>query len=126
MRQVTLITALALIVCASGFAQTKPASTRSSSLSKPEPDVRTFELTPVPPPTPALKHHLLFTYDERIPGNAALPYLQATLLLAPDSNEKAQRALDALDAKDEAGFTAAADSIDLPSMLDELDVAGRR
>src|SRR3954452_18808677 len=120
MRHAALVFVLALIVCASGFAQstTKPSS---KALSKPEPDVRTFELTPVAPPTPALKHHLLFTYDERMPGNAASAYLDAVLLLAPDSNDKAEKALAALDAKDEAAFAAAADSIDLPSMFDELD-----
>jgi hypothetical protein len=122
MRHLALTMMWVLSVCAAGVFAAEPATKHADS----EPEVRRFELTPVAPGSPVLKHHLLFTYADRIPGNAALAYLDAVLLLGPDSNDKAQRALDALDAKDEKAFAAAADSIDLPSMLAELDVAGRR
>jgi hypothetical protein len=134
MKRLALTTMSVLSVCAVALAQpaklppglpaTRPASQPAPTPA--EPEVRSFELTPVAPPTPALKYHLLFTAAERVPGNAALAYLDAAFLLAPDSNEKAERALDALGAKDAKAFAAAADSIDLQTMLDELDLAGRR
>ena len=61
-----------------------------------QPDERSFELTAVAPPTPALKYQLL--YDdlvERRPGNAALLYLDAVLIMGNDAKEKAGEALNA-------------------------------
>jgi hypothetical protein len=104
-----------LSLCASSIAQT----TRKA-------DVRTFELTAVAPPTPALKHQLLFSFAERIPGNAAIAYLDAILLMGPDTGDKTEKALEAYDAKDMKAFETLARELDLASMFDELDVAGRR
>jgi hypothetical protein len=132
MKRLVLTTMCVLNVCAVAAspvafaAAPPPAPATKKAQAGMEPEVRRFELTPVAPPASGMKHHLLFDYSERIPGNAAIAYLDSVLLLAPDSNDKAQKALDALDAKDQAGFAAAADSIDLPAMLAELDVAGRR
>jgi hypothetical protein len=132
MKRLALTTMCVLSVCAVTATSSSPAPAAEAppatkkAQAAPEPEVRRFELTPVAPPTAGMKHHLLFDYSERIPGNAAIAYLDAVLLMAPDSNEKAEKALKALDARDEAGFAAAADSIDLPAMLAELDVAGRR
>lgn len=128
MKRLALTTMCVLSVCAvatsSALAAEAPATKKAPAA--PEPEVRRFELTPVAPPTSGMKHHLLFDYSERIPGNAAIAYLDSALLLQPDSNDKAEKALSALDAKDEAGFAAAADSIELSAMFAELDVAGRR
>jgi hypothetical protein len=133
MKRLALTMMCVLSVCAgrASFATaaepaSNPASNPASKPAAPEPEVRRFELTAVAPPTPAMKYALMFTFAERIPGNAAMPYLDAGLLLEPNSNDTAQRALDALDANDEQGFAKLADSIDLLSMFDQLDVAGRR
>src|SRR5207248_232263 len=91
--------ALCLIACSTALAQT----------SKPSPDVRAFELTATPPSTPALKHELLFDMlADRRTGNAAILYLDCTLLVTPESREKAEQALAAYDAKDMAKFAALA------------------
>ena len=113
-RSILFVTTLA--VCAAAAAQTtRPAETR------------TFELTAVPPPTPALKYQLLFDdIGDRRPGNAAILYLDAILLMGPDTKDKAGDALAAYDAKDLKKFDALADSLDLPNVFDELDLAGRR
>jgi hypothetical protein len=73
-----------------------------------------------------MKYALMFNFAERLQGNAAMTYADAVMLLKPDSNDTAEKALDALAANDEAGFAKAADSIDLPALFDQLDVAGRR
>src|SRR5262245_6676203 len=122
MKRLALTMMCVLSVCARGAVAAEPATKPAA----PEPEVRRFELTPVAPPTPALKYNLMFTYAERIPGNAAMAYADSVVVLAPDSNDTADKALKALDANDEKGFAAAADAIDLPAMFDELDVAGRR
>src|SRR3954466_15142914 len=74
-----------------------PATGPASRPAPPEPEVRSFEVTPVAPPTPAMKYHLMFTFDQRLPGNAAMTYAGAVMLLRPDSNETADKALAALD-----------------------------
>jgi hypothetical protein len=120
MKRYVLFLALVLSVCASIRAQTTQSSTQ------PAPDVRSFELNPVAPPTPALKYQLLFDSSDRYPGNAAIVYMQAILFLRADTPEKAEKALDAYEAKDLKTFNSLADSLDLPSLFEELDVAGRR
>jgi hypothetical protein len=95
--------------------------------SDPKLETRTFELTPAAPPTPALKYQLLFDdLGDRRPGNAALLYLDAILLMPPDGKEQAQKALEAFDAKDAKTFDAIADKMNVTNVLDELDLAGRR
>lgn len=126
MKHLTWITMCVLNVCAGVATVTAAPPTTKATTVGGEPEVRRFELTPVGPSTPALEHHLMFTYADRIPGNAAIAYMDAVLLMAPDSNDKAEKALDALSANDAKAFAEAADSIDLPSMFDELQVAGRR
>src|SRR5437016_224960 len=73
-----------------------------------QPDSRKFELTATPPPIPALKHQLLFNYSQRTPGNAAMPYADAILLLGADTNDKADRALAAYDTGDFKTFDSLA------------------
>ena len=92
-----------------------------------QPDERSFELTAVAPPTPALKYQLL--YDdlvERRPGNAALLYLDAVLIMGNDAKEKAGEALDARNAKQMTYFATLADSLELPSVFQELQLAAQR
>lgn len=92
-----------------------------------QPDVRTFELTPSAPPQPVLKYQLLFDdLADRLPGNAAILYLDSILLMGPDAKEKGGQALDAYEAKDMAKFNKLADELDMKSVFDELDLAGRR
>jgi hypothetical protein len=116
MNRFTIALILVFYICATTLAQTSP-----------KPDVATFELTPVAPPTPALKYQLLFddTLDRR-PGNAAILYFDSILLMGPGAKDKAAKALDAYDARDMAKFNSLADSLDNPSLIQELDLAGRR
>jgi len=115
MKRSMLLIAMLGVCAAAGAQTTRPA------------DVRTFELTPAAPPTPALKYQLLFDdIGERRPGNAALLYLDAILLMGPDTKDKALKALDAYEAKDMRTFESLADSLQLPNVFDELDLAGRR
>lgn len=108
---------LVLFVGTSAVAQT----------TQPAADVRTFELTAVAPPTPALKYQLLFDdLGDRRPGNAAILYLDSILLMGPDTKDKAEKALDAYVARDNKTFDALADALELPSVFQELDLAGRR
>src|SRR6184192_4141825 len=75
-------------------------------------EARTFELTPVAPPTPALKYQLLFDdLGDRRPGNAAILYLDAILLMEPNAKDQAQKALDAFEARDAKTFDSLADAI---------------
>src|SRR5690349_16583054 len=114
-----LVLVLGCMVAAPGLAQT----TQSSAA----PDVRSFELTPVAPPTPALKYQLMFDdLGDRRPGNAALLYLDAVLLMGPDVKDKTQKALDAYNANDLKTFDALAKELELPNVFDELDLAARR
>jgi hypothetical protein len=93
----------------------------------PKGETRTFELTPTAPPVPTLKHQLLFDdLGDRRPGNAALLYLDAILLMPPDAKEQAQKAMEAFEAKDTRTFEAIADGMNVTNVLDELDLAGRR
>ena len=91
-----------------------------------EPEVRSFELTATAPPTPSMKYTLLFPFADRRPGNAAPLYADAIMLMEPNANDTAQKALDARDAKDLKTFAKLADSLESNRMFDELDDAGRR
>jgi hypothetical protein len=80
--------------------------------------IRTFELTPVAPPIPALKYQLLYTEtaDQRS-GNAAILYLDSILLMGPEDQSKAETALSAFDANDAKTFGALAESLSISSLL---------
>ena len=55
-------------------------------------DKQSFELTPAAPPIPALKYQLMFDdAGDRLPGNAAILYLDSVLLLNADTREKIQQ-----------------------------------
>src|SRR5438046_2244646 len=113
-----LCTLLTLIVA--------PAASRAQT-SRPAPEVRSFELTGTPPPTPALRYELLYDIlADRRPGNAAILYLDSVLLLPPDARENGEKALNAYDAKDFKTFASLADAIDKPGLFQELDLAARR
>jgi hypothetical protein len=102
------------------FAQT----TRST---QPAADVRSFQVAPAAPPQPALKYQLLYNdLADRLPGDASVLYLDAVLLMGPDAKAKAQKALDAHEAKDMKAFEALADELALPTVFAELDLAARR
>ena len=90
-------------------------------------DVRSFELTAVAPPQPALKYRLLFdSLPEQSPGNAALLYMQAILIMGNGPSEQADKAIDAYDAKDLKTFASLADALDPPGLFQVLDLAARR
>src|SRR3954453_11829970 len=107
MKPFVLIAALMLGFCAPAFSQqTRPSSAPATQSAA---DVRTFELTPVGPPQPAMRYQLLFDdLDQRRPGDAAVLYLQAALLMAPGTAEDAEKALEAYDAGDFKRFEALA------------------
>jgi hypothetical protein len=86
-----------------------------------------FTLTPTPPPTPAMKYQLLYeNFADRTAGNAAILYLQSTLLLDADTTDKVDKALDAYDAKDFNKFDTLVDSINATQLMQQLDLAARR
>ena len=116
MKRLMLSTALVLSLCGNVHAQA----------TKPPADVRTFEITPAAPPA-GMKYQLLFDdLGDRRPGNAAILYLDAILLMGPEAQAKADKALEAYDAKDMKTFDSLADSLNLFGMFQELDLAGRR
>src|SRR3954467_12157045 len=89
-------------------------------------DKRTFELTPEAPPVPALKYQLMFGgAGDRLPGNAAILYLDSVLLLDADTREKIRNAYEARDT-DKQVFSSIADSIEATPALKEVELAGRR
>src|SRR5947209_6482706 len=113
MKRLIIMTILSLANCLPALAQTT------------QPDNRKFELAATPPPIPALKNQLLFNYSQRTPGNAAMPYADAILLMGADTTEKADRALAAFDSGDFKTFDSIADAMTLEPFFDELEVAGR-
>jgi hypothetical protein len=117
MKRFVLTTALILSLCVTARSQTGASN----------PEVMNFELSPVAPPTPALKYQLLFdgAFD-RLPGNAAPLYLDSVLLMGPDAADKADKALDAYNARNMTRFNSLADSLENRSLMEELDQAGRR
>jgi len=111
-----LATMLLVTACAMAKGQTTPPA-----------DVRAFELTPVPPPTPAMKYQLLFDdLSDRRPGNAAPLYLDAVLLMGPDAKQNAQKALKAYEDRDLNTFASLGQALDKPELFEEVDLAGRR
>ena len=89
-------------------------------------DKKTFELTPAAPPIPALKYQLMFDdAGDRLPGNAAILYLDSVLLLNADTREQIHNAVEAYDT-DKKVFGSIADSIEATSALKEVELAGRR
>jgi len=115
MKSFALISTIVLAICATALSQT------------PGPEVGKFELNPAAPPSPALKYQLVFEDSSDLrPGNGAILYLDSVLLMGPDAKDKATKALEAYDTRDMARFNSLADSLENPSMLKELDLAGRR
>lgn len=93
-----------------------------------KPQEESFQLTAVAPPTPAMKYQLLYQKAyEKNPGNAATLYMDALLMVAPEELDLADKALDKYDAGDKAGFNSlAADKLDRPGLMRELELAGHR
>jgi hypothetical protein len=103
------------------------AQTTRSSNPEAVPDIRTFDLTPTPPPVPALKYELLYdTLADRTTGNAAILYMQTTMLLGATGADDALKALDAYEANDLETFDKFATAIDKPAVMKNLDLAARR
>jgi hypothetical protein len=121
MKPFLLITVAMLML---GMAKTLQAADQSTA--EPQPEVRSFELTPTAPPVPALKYGLL--YNDAVdcqPGNAAVLYLEAILLMGADGQEKADQALKAYEEKDMQRFNELADSLEKPEVFKELELASR-
>ena len=117
MIRISLIVALLLGLSFDAIAQT----------SQPAPEVKSFELTPTPPPVPALKYELFYdVLADRVPGNAAILYIQTALLMGTDSPKQALEALEAYDAKDLEKFDKLAEKIDREPIFKNLEVAARR
>jgi hypothetical protein len=101
------------------------AAARAQSTA-PAADVRTFELTPTPPPVPALKYELLYdALDDRRPGNAAILYFESILIMGPDVSAKSAKALDAHRSGDTTTFNSLAAELDNPALFRQLDLAAR-
>jgi hypothetical protein len=92
---------MSLIICLHGMIGVALAQSAA------KPDTRSFELTPVAPPKPALKYQLLF-HDaaDRLNGNAAILYLDAILMMGPEAKESGAKALEAYKSKDLETFNA--------------------
>ena len=96
------------------------------ALAADQAEKQSFELTPAAPPKPALKYQLMFDdLGDRLPGNAAILYLDSVLLLSADTRDKIQHAVD-IHGTDKAEFGAVADSLETTSLIKELELAGRR
>ena len=123
MRSAVVIPLIVSTFCAAQTTQT----TQTTQRSDPTPDIRTFELTPTAPPVPALKYELTFDLVvDRIPGNAAILYLQTALLLGDTTPQQAQDALAAFEAKDYEKFNKLADEMYRAPLFAQLDLAARR
>jgi len=102
-------------------------SLAAAQSSKPSPDVRAFELTPTPPPVPALKYELLYdVVADRVPGNAAIIYIQTAILMGNESRDQALAALEAYEANDLEKFNALAEKVNRQAIFKNLDLAARR
>jgi hypothetical protein len=120
MTRFALIAAVVLVVALPAVAQTTQST-------QPAPDVKSFELTPTPPPVPALKHELFYdVLADRIPGNAAILYLQTALLMGTETPQLAQDALAAYEANDLDKFNEIAAKMHRPAIFTNLDLAARR
>src|SRR5436309_1365652 len=120
MKSLARIAALLLTVLA-------PAVSRAQS-TRPEEDVRSFELNAVAPPTPAMKYQLRYiNFADRLPGAGVVLYLASGLLLGPDAGPNASKALDGFAAHDMTAFMKlAGDAADRTTVFQELDLAARR
>ena len=98
-------------------------STMVKGQPAPSGDIQTFELRAVAPPVPALKYQLVFDSVDSTPGNAAMAYTQAALLLDKDAAADIDKAMHAGD----ADFDALAQLIYTKSerVFAALEVAGR-
>src|SRR5688572_13657652 len=95
--------------------------------TKPSPDVRSFDLTPTPPPVPALKYELFYDLvADRVPGNAAILYIQTAILMGNESRDQALAALEAYEANDLEKFNALAEKVNRAAIFKNLDLAARR
>lgn len=127
MKPFVLIAALLLGLCAPAFSQpTRPSSAPATQPTPPE--VLKFELTPVAPPEPAMKYQLLFDdLDDRRPGNAAILYLETSILLGDGTPDEAHKAMEAYEAGDLKTFDRLADSVNnRAALFQQLDLAARR
>lgn len=85
MQKSALIAALSVVLC-------------SVTLARADADERTFNLSPVAPPTPALKYELLVDLIDQQAGNAAVYYKQAIAAWTKDTDyEKNKKVFDILD-----------------------------
>jgi len=84
MQKSAMIAALSVVLC-------------SVTLARADADVRTFDLSPVAPPTPALKYELLVDPIDQQSGNAAVYYKQAIAAWTKDADGSVDKALDAAD-----------------------------
>ena len=119
MLRFSLIVALAVVLVPSLARPRKRASRRRTCES--------FELTPTPPPVPALKYELLYDIlADRVPGNAAILYIQTAMLMGNESPKQALEALEAYEANDLEKFNQLAEKVDRPPIFKNLEVAARR
>lgn len=98
-----------------------------SATAAPSGDVQAFELRPVPVADPPLKYQLQFPPQDRRPGNAAIFYMRAALLLSEARENSIGRAFEALDGAPAAFDASAAPEVrDTDSLVDLMDVASHR
>ena len=88
---------------------------------------RTFELSPVPPPVPALRYQFIIDAADVQAGNGAMAYLEAGGCVSDDVGRTVDAAMDADERGDRAGFDRSARLLlAKPSRAVELaDYAGR-
>ena len=74
-----------------------PATVPTTAPAGPPGDRRTFTLSAVPPTVPALRYALAVDPADRLPGNAAVAYLEAGLQVSVDDSKAIDDASDAVD-----------------------------
>jgi|GEM_PF-5800136 len=124
MKPWTLAAIASLSLCNLAFSQATPTPATQPA-TQPIGDIRTFDLTPTPPPSPALKYQLLFDPADRHPGNAALLYSQAELLFSADLSKLVSDTDDASFEKDQTQFNLLAEKCQAPGIISLLDLAAR-
>ncbi len=104
-RMITPIVSVPLcLAAAAAVPASRPASRPATRRTV---DTRAFELTPTPPPTPALRYQLTTSPADRRPGNAAQAYLEAALTVSAEQSDAMDKAVDAeMDRHDNAAFAA--------------------
>ena len=87
-----------------------------------------IRVNPGGPSQTVLKYQLLFhdAAGNRIGGNAAILYLDAILMMGSEAQENGAEAVEAFHAQDMMTFNVLAEKLDMPMVLDELELAGRR